>query len=355
MTAAVRLWPANTTVVAVGGVSVVAMYGPMSGGLIVNPYLSEDQNILSAEVLYVSLTGPAALEANDTTFAIQPGGFYQIPTGQTESVWVNAATSGHSFSAFVTQPPPSFTPSTATFPPDGPTTLLKVLPSYLYQEYNDDETLQAFVEAQNILTQGDVDWFVEIGLPVYTNPLIVGPLLDLVALGIYGMTRASLPSGTNQDEGVYDTFVFDELAFNDYIIVGNQNFYVTTDDIFKRILTWHLYKGDGKVFDVRWLKRRIMRFLFGTNGTDPPVDQTYPVSVIFGGDGEVQIGIGLGIRTVVGGLIYNESCYDEFAFNEIDTTYTPSQQVPEALILKAGIDAGVLELPFQYTYVVTIA
>ena len=41
-----------------------------------------------------------------------------------------------------------------------------------------------------------------------------------------------------------------------------------TDDVFKRILTWHFYKGDGKNFSVRWLKRRIWRFLQGANGTD---------------------------------------------------------------------------------------
>ena len=28
-------------------------------------------------------------------------------------------------------------------------------------------------------------------------------------------------------------------------------------------MTWHLYKGDGKTFNTRWLKRRVMRFLTG--------------------------------------------------------------------------------------------
>jgi hypothetical protein len=351
----VALWRANKTEVAVGGKSVIAMFGPLLGGLIVNPYDALDQGLPVVEVLFVSVTGPAELVANDTTFAIQPGGFYKVPADQTSNVWVNSVSGGHRFSAFASYPPADFVPFSGTFPPEGPTTLKKVLPSYLYQEYNDDDNLQGFVAAQNEITQGDVDWFVNIGLPVYTNPLIVGPLLDLVALGIYGMTRPALPSGYNRNIGPYNTFLFNQLDFNQELIIGNQNYYATSDDIFKRILTWHLYKGDGKVFDVQWLKRRIMRFLFGVNGTDPPVDNTYPISVTFGVGGQVNISIGLGKRTVVGGAIYNMMDFNGAYFNELDTTFDPGPAIPSALILKSAIASGALELPFQFTYVVNVA
>lgn len=228
--------------------------------------------------------------------------------------------------------------------------------SYLYKQYDDDEHLQAFTDAFNVLVQQNfVDWCVNIGLPVYTGPQISGPLLDWVAAGLYGMTRHALPSGQNQNLGPYNTFLFNQLAYNQQIVIGNQNFYVTTDDIFKRILTWHLYKGDGKVFNIRWLKRRIMRFLFGANGTSYNIDQTYPVSVSFGLNGQVNINIGLGARTVIGGAIYNECAFNECAFNELDTTFTPSPALPFAVILKSAIDSGALELPFQFTYVVNVA
>ena len=240
----------------------------------------------------------------------------------------------------------------ADFPPAGPTTLLKVIPSYLYQEYNDDDDLQAFVDSQNEITQGDVDWFVNINLPVYTSPSIAGPLLDLVAFGIYGMTRPALPSGTNRNIGPYNTWLYNQIAYNQLKVIGNQDYVATSDDIFKRILTWQLYKGDGKVFNIRWLKRRIMRFLFGANGTDPPAVTTYPISVTFGPANQVNINIGLGTRTVTGGALYNAFAYNQTAYNQLNSFYTPAPGIPTAAILKEAILSGAVELPFQFSYTV---
>lgn len=50
-------------------------------------------------------------------------------------------------------------------------------------------------------------------------------------------------------------------------------------DVYKRILTWHLYKGDGFQFSTPWLKRRAHRFMNGVNGYLPVEDNTYDVSV----------------------------------------------------------------------------
>ncbi len=105
------------------------------------------------------------------------------------------------------------TPQTGTFPPSGPTTLTSLgqpgsatwVGSYLYQEYADDDDLQAFVAAFNSFANQYDAFFATIMLPVYTNPLIVGALLDWVALGIYGMIRPSLSSGRNLDVGPFNT------------------------------------------------------------------------------------------------------------------------------------------------------
>ena len=146
-------------------------------------------------------------------------------------------------------------------------------------------------------------------------------MLDWVAQGLYGMLRPSLPSGFSRTIGPFNTYEFNEFPFDASEVTDPGPAYLTTDDIFKRILTWHLYKGDGKVFNIRWLKRRIMRFLYGVNGTAPNIDQTYPISVEFGADNSVTITIQQG-----------------------------SQSIPDAGILQSAIDSGVLELPFQYTF-----
>jgi hypothetical protein len=101
--------------------------------------------------------------------------------------------------------------------------------------------------------------------------------------------------------------------------------YTNTDDLFKRAMTWLLYRGDGTTFNIRWLKRRIYRFLNGANGADISVAATYPIGVTFGGGGLVKI--------------------------SIDTT---NYSVPLAPQFKAAIDCGALPLPFQFAYEVVI-
>lgn len=228
------------------------------------------------------------------------------------------------------------------------------IPSYLYVQYNDDDDLQAFVEAYNTLMQELITWFASIDLPVYTNPLITGALLDWVALGLYGQARPTLPSGVNRNRGPFNTLEFNTLAFNAMDTVESTDFFATTDDVYKRIITWNFYKGDGRQFSVRWLKRRVMRFLVGENGTDPGVDQTYQVSVGFGTDNQVDIRILSGLRTVTGGAVFNLHGFNEQPFNAIETVFQAYVPLEFAPIFKAAVDGGALQLPFQYTWIVTI-
>lgn len=243
---------------------------------------------------------------------------------------------------------------TTAFPPSGPTSLTTVIPAYPYDEYNDDPDLQAFWAAYNTLAQTYLNWFVRIGLPIYTGPLIAGALLDRIAEGLYGISRPTLFSGRTRDVGPFNTWAFNTIPFDRLKRIGPQNYYVTTDDIFKRVITWLLFKGDGKVFDIRWLKRRVARFLTGVNGTAPNIDQTYQISVTFGVGGEVTIRLISGIRKVTSGALYDRFAFNTMRFNGINTSYEPLTPLADAQTFQEAIQAAVLDLPFQFTYDIVI-
>jgi hypothetical protein len=356
MTESVNLYAPALTVVPVGGQPVTAAYGPLLGGFITNPFNAGDQDITASEVLYYSIDSDATLGESPTTQALEPGATFVFPAGLTTNVSVNAKTSGHKFSGIVLQPPVPYPPTSqaGTFPPSGPTVLTTVIPSYLYQEYNDDDALQAFVQAFNGIAQGYVDWFVNTPLPVYTNPAIAGPLLDWVALGLYGMVRPTLSSGRNRNIGPVNTYPPNILPPNKQKRVGPSNVAATSDDIFKRIMTWNTYRGDGITFNTRWLKRRIMRFLIGVNGTAPNVDQTYDISVTYG-PGIIAIRITVGTRTILGGAIPNRFGCNKLTPNALNTLFIPGPiQYPAEPILKEALESGVLQLPFQYAFSIAI-
>ena len=352
---ALQIYPGSNSVVSRGGKSVVALVGGALGGYVVNPAAVADQGILAPEPLFVDPTGPAALQQTATTVPLLPGQGYVLPPGQTTPLWVNAKSSGHKFSAFLVQPPVSEpTPIPTAFPPAGPTGLLNVIPSYLYQEYSDDDDLQAFVATFNSLAQNYVDTFNAINLPVYTGPIIAGALLDWVAQGIYGMARPALSSGKVTTRGPLDTYLFNTLQLNRFELIEPSDVIVTSDDVFKRILTWHLYKGDGKVFNIRWLKRRIMRFLLGTNGSAPNVDDSYQLSVTFGPNDEVSIWLLTGIRTITTSSMLNTWMLNTIPLNVVNSTFMSLTPLPNAATFKEAADSGALELPFQFSYTVTI-
>ncbi|MEJ0017546.1 MAG: hypothetical protein WDN25_13465 [Acetobacteraceae bacterium] len=234
------------------------------------------------------------------------------------------------------------------------TSTLGIIPSYLYRQYDDDDDLQGFIDAYNALAQQYLDWFNSINLPIYTGAPISGALLDWVGWGLYGYSRPILPSGQNQDLGPFNTYELNGLEFNGQVTIGPQNVYATNDDIYKRAITWHFLKGDGKVFNIRWLKRRIMRFLTGVNGSNPNIDQTYQISVTFGTGSQVNIRIVEAVRTDVGGATFDGFDLNGADFNELVSEVTQYTPVEDAAVLQAAIEAGALELPFQYTWVVSI-
>lgn len=382
--------PGAATLVPVAGTSVVAIYGGVVGGLITNPATTADQGIAPlvtapvtvsrlvgpldtfafngglpidgdvtdtvvvqeaaygpAEVLYVSLLGPAATTETAGTVALAPGQSFPLPPGCANDVWVNATTSGHRFSAVVVQPvtqhPP--VPYAGAFPPAGPTGKTTTIPSYLYQQFKDDDDLQALVASHNALMQTYVDWFNQLELPVYTK--LSGALLDWVGRGLYGLARPTLYSGLISDVGPYATAPFNSLAINDYEVVDEvTDIAVTSDDVYKRIITWHFFKGDGKHVTPQWLKRRVLRFLYGTNGTDYQ-GSAYQVSVVAAG-GNLSVTIVTGTRKVTAGafdtLAFNDGPLNDTRTTMIDTYAAPalSGMFQEALL------TGALEMPVQY-------
>lgn len=90
--------------VTTGGTSVIVVSGGPNGGFITNPASATDQGLGSAEDLIVNPVGAAAdptggAAINGTNFRLSPGQTWNIIPGQTTQTSVNAASSGHKFSA----------------------------------------------------------------------------------------------------------------------------------------------------------------------------------------------------------------------------------------------------------------
>ena len=197
--------------------------------------------------------------------------------------------------------------------------LTNILPSYLYQQYNNDPDLLAFFTAYNDESQTRLDTTNNLNLPNYTTKN--GLLLDWVALGIYGIKRPVLPYNGVIGSGVYNEQLYNTAIYNSNIIITPSGFYETTDDIFKRIITWNFYKGDGYQFDITWLKNRIYRFLGQVNGIPLPIPNTYDIGINVTTDNVVNIDIN-----------------------------SASDLATLAPIMEAGINSGALQVPFGYTF-----
>lgn len=215
-----------------------------------------------------------------------------------------------------------------TWPPSSTTSTRMIVPSYPYQQYNDDDNIAAFFTAYNQVSQNYLNWFNATPLGDYTNSNVSGPLLDWVAEGLYGIGRPSIPDGTIVAFGLFDTIEFNTLEYNAIQISGAINSYIVTDDIFRRVITWSFFKGDGQQFTIQWLKRRIVRFLIGTNGTAPNIDNTYQIGVAFGNNYAVTITITL--------------------------TSSGSITLQNAQIFQAAVQSAIIPLPFQFSFSVAI-
>lgn len=400
------LIPGKTSVITRAGTSVLIADNTMgaAGGLIVNPLNPRDQGITTSESLFVNLIGPAGLFVGGGTVELVPGQQFLVPP--LTNVWVNARTTGHKFTSYFTveytpQPTPTPVPGmpgydpvskTFNFPPGQVTGLTRVIGSYLYQEYSDDDDLQGFVESQNSMQQNFVDTFNALNLPIYPGPIVSGKLLDWVAMGVYGFPRPALSSGKKSQLGPLNTFEPNQSVYTTLVDFGNpglplntikfltdEDIVIADDDTYRRCITWHFYKGDGKYFDTTWLKRRIWRFLFGQNGwpfetvqwnnATYTISDTSQISISLGVNHSVCIRFVLGIRTVTGGAMLNAFGCNGFGppgfpqintnfapipLNDLETTYQRLPPLPYMQIFKEALEAGVLEVPYQFNFNVVI-
>jgi hypothetical protein len=363
-------YPLVTSITDAANTPTVIVNGQVPGGAIVqNPLAPEDQGLPASEPLLIDMVQlvNGKMRARDT-HTLQPGQFYVVPVDFEGKVWVKADTAGHKFSGVIMLPYVPFQDFNSVWPPKTFTTMMEILRSYLYQQYNDDEDLIVFVNSYNAMAQAYITWFSTVMLPVYAeNENVNTKLLDWVAEGLYGLKRPTLSSGLRADVGPFNSAMFNEAMFNEDFFEDLGPTFLTDDDTFKRIMTWHLYKGDGKLFNLRWLKRRVERFLTGMNGGNGgsaagepgtadmrPPDQTYDVSVTFGVGNQVNINFHGTRRSVIGGAMFNAGMFNEFEFNELGTSATFYKVSPWAVLFKYAVEAGVLELPFQYAYVVNV-
>ena len=209
--------------------------------------------------------------------------------------------------------------------------LQNIVPSYLYTNYQDDDNLQAFVVAYNTLAQQYLNTFNALQLPVYPNKS--GSLLDWVGQGIYGFARPVVATGVVQALGAINSTRIDyPLPINGYATTGTATYQLATDDVYIRALCWNFYKADGNVFCVTWLKRRIGRFIFGPGqpaNTNKFQNWNFDVGLL------TKISVSFASSYVVNITIP--------ASNSLSVTF-------KALVL-----SGALQLPFQFSFNITIA
>lgn len=195
--------------------------------------------------------------------------------------------------------------------------------SYLYQEYANDMDLQALVMAFNETAQVYLDALLALNLPIYTMAPVENALLDWVAFALYNIKRPVFGSTvvTGSDNGDYNDDDYNSVAYNDAGVTEAFVFSTATNDQYRRVITWNFFKGDGFQFNARWLKRRVKRFLIGTDGIDPGIDETFDISVTYGANRSIVI--------------------------------APKATLPNIPLLQQAIAGGFLQLPQPYTYTVT--
>lgn len=229
--------------------------------------------------------------------------------------------------------------------------IVSTIRAYVYTQYADDANVSAFFASYNQLSQGNLDEINSYQLPIFLNQS--GALLDWAASSIYGVFRPSLSSGGPRPIGPYDTFAYDAELYDGFKLVNDSSNFIADDLIYQRIIQWNTFKGDGFQFSIRWLKRRIERFLSGALFPQ----QTYDVSVRFLSETSVLIAISESNQILQGGTFYNRQTFGGkggISFNESVTKESTHSPTVLAAAFKAAINSGILSLPFQYTFTAQI-
>jgi len=223
-----------------------------------------------------------------------------------------------------------------------------VIPSYLYAQYNDDENLQAFVSTFNAMAQGYLKFAIQNNPGVYTNASISGPFLDYVGSQLYGIQRPATGTLTITKRGAWGSVPYLSLPYGHISIVVSGSASLVSDDIYKRVLTWFLYLGDGKQMSVPWIKRRVARFLFGADGGDVNEDTYFQVSVYQPNLPPVGA---YGTAAYPGVAYANENIEKTKAKHNYVVSVPPSTT---ASVFQDLVASGVLPLPFQIRFSIVL-
>ncbi|HEE9886337.1 TPA: hypothetical protein R8G26_004918 [Citrobacter braakii] len=228
-----------------------------------------------------------------------------------------------------------------------------IIRSYLYTQYNDDDNIRAFVTAYNTMAKNVYDWMKNANLPIFIGGYNAGDQLRWIARGIYGVKPPVLSSSRQLVTGPFNTLMFNRAPFNSRTVINQSEQVVVSDDLFKRIMTWNFYKGDGFNFTIPWLKRRIIRFLTGVDGVDVTNDQHWSISVLFSGGG-ASISIIKGFRKLTDSSLYNTQSFNSGVYNNRSSILIKSNEYEYASLFKQAFDSGLLHMPFYQPVTVTI-
>ena len=225
-----------------------------------------------------------------------------------------------------------------------------IVPSYVYTQYNDDPYVTAFFTAFNEMAQGYLDWFNQTPMAVYTNANVSGPLLDWVGVNLYGISRPVISSvGATQVFGPMGSDPMGSMAMGSYVQTQSGTAQLASDDIYKRTLTWILYKGDGYQASIEWLRRRIARFLYGANGMD--IDIGLIANVFISPKGTIN-------RMAMNSQAMNSQSMNSVRISNINLrgiVYITIPSTPVSQYFIYLFNAGYLPAPFQMTYNIGIA
>lgn len=223
------------------------------------------------------------------------------------------------------------------------------LQAYAYQEYADDEYVQAFVSAYNRISQGYLDWSNQNPLALYTKSNISGEMLDFVGNNLYGISRPVISTFSRTISGELGSNVLGDHTMGTLVITESGTAIVANDDIYKRTLTWYLYRGDGVQMSVEWIRRRIARFLYGVDGSDIDVGLISNVSITFPP---------FPIDSVTGQLGTNVLGTHPLGVLYFNKLHQATITVPSLTVSNTFYDlflSGYLSTPFQMAFTIQIA
>ncbi len=222
-------------------------------------------------------------------------------------------------------------------------------PAYLYNEFSDDADLQGIIQVTNQFAQGYLSWFNSTPLAVWTLPTISGPLLDWTGTNIYNVARPVISTSFESTSGDYGTKKYGSLAYGIFQIKKSGTATIANDDIYKRAITWSMFKGDGYTIGITWLKKRIARFLYGVDGSDIDLGLIDNISI----DPRMMItdtayGMNVyGFRPAYGMMYMRQALQIQL---NITIPSTPLSQ-----IFSDFVSQGILAWPTQTTFVVRIS